>query len=318
MKPLISIVIPAYNSENYIKRCLDSVFTQTITDYELIIIDDASLDKTKAIITQYILNHSFVYEPIFITNSQNCGCASCRNIGMHLANGKYICFLDADDFYKPVFLEVLSNRMIEEKSDFVFCGYDILNSSKKTYKKYTDRKSYPRSSSRSRLFIRCQIGKTHIGHWAALYNLSFLRKQGIEYFDRCQKAADTEFVFRVLLCASKITCVKRSLYVYNIHSNSITTSKASEKLFDGYYAYQRMLKYIKNPIYRIIYYFWKFPRETYEILNKFYSDKVNLPYLFDANYKILFYCILNIIFNHQKNNKIIIQWFYKEYIKTKL
>lgn len=318
MKPLISIVIPVYNAEKYIKKCLDSVYAQTMQDYELIIIDDASEDRSAKLIDKYLKNHNFQFAPALITNTRNCGCATSRNIGMHMAEGIFICFLDADDYWRPAFLKTLSDRLLQENSDFVFCGYDKINSIEHTAKSYTEFKKYPASTRKFSLFFNCQTGKTHVGHWAALYRLDFLRKNKIEYYDRCRKAADTEFVFQALLKARKITCVPQSLYVYYIHSDSITTAMASEKLFDGYYAYRRMLRTVKNPVFKILYYCTKFPRETYLILNKFYKDKLPLPYLFECRQKILLYCILNIIFNKQKNARRIAKWFFREYCFKKV
>lgn len=315
MNPLISIVIPAYNVAAYIHKSLNSIVEQTIDNFEIIIIDDASTDNTVSIIKEFFSHHTFRFEPIFLVNPQNYGCATTRNIGIHLAHGKYICFLDADDFYKPTFLQVLSEKIVQKKCDFVFCGYDIQNHTTKSYREYTSFKQYPKTSHKWHVLRNSLIGKTHIGHWAALYNLNFLRKNHIFYFDGCQKAADTEFVFNVMMNCQKPTFITQSLYIYVIRPNSITTNAASDKLFDGYYAYRRMLHSIRNPFFKFFFYVTKFPRETYIILEKFYREQKELPYLYESPWKILFYCILNVLVNHQCLAWQVCEWFYLSYIK---
>lgn len=315
MSPLISIIIPAYNVAAYIERSLKSIIAQTIDDYEIIIIDDASTDNTVTIINDFLNYHTFRFKPLFLVNPQNYGCATTRNIGIHLAQGKYICFFDADDFYRPTFLQVLSEIIIQEKCDFVFCGYDIQNSAQKSYKEYTSFKQYPKSSHKWHILTNSFIGKTHISHWAALYDLNFIRQNHLFYFDGCRKAADTEFVFYIMMNSRKIRFTTQSLYIYNIRPNSITTSDASDKLFDGYYAYKRMLHSIQNPFYKFFFYVTKFPRETYLILEKFYKEQKELPYLYEQPWKILLYCILNIFINHQCLSHQIYKWFYLLYIK---
>lgn len=315
MSPLISIIIPAYNVAAYIDESLKSIIEQTIDDYEIIIIDDASTDNTVPIIKDFLEHHTFRFKPIFLINPQNYGCATTRNIGIHFARGKYICFFDADDFYKPTFLQILSEKIIREKCDFVFCGYDVQNYAQKSYKEYTSFKQYPKFFHKWYILRNSFIGKTHIAHWAALYDLNFLRKNNLFYFDGCRKAADTEFVFYAMMNCKKIRFVTQSLYIYNIRPNSITTSGASNKLFDGYYAYKRMLLSIRNPFCKFFFYVTKFPRETYLILEKFYKEQKELPYLYELPWKIFLYCILNILINHQHLSWQICKWFYLLYIK---
>lgn len=315
MKPLISIIIPTYNVAAYIEKSLSSIVAQTINDYEIIIIDDASIDNTVAIVKDFFKKQSLRFEPTVLVAPNNHGCATARNIGIHLAQGKYICFLDADDFYKSNFLQILSEIIVQENCNFVFCGYDIQNNSQKLYRSYTSFKRYPKTYYKPHILTYYLVGKTHIAHWAALYDLNFLKKNHLLYFDGCQKAADTEFVFYVIMKCKKIRYVTQSLYVYNIRPNSITTSVASDKLFDGYYAYRRMLKSIKNPFYKLFFYLTKFPRESYIILEKFYKDQVELPYLYDSPLKIFIYCILNILVNRQPLARTICKWFWQKYIR---
>ena len=122
----ISIIIPTYNAENYINRCIDSLFNQTFNfnDLEIILIDDCSTDSTKEIIS----NLSLKYENIItIFNEQNSGSPSKpRNIGIDNATADYIMFMDNDDYYYPDMCEVMYNTIINENVDIVSCR-PILN-----------------------------------------------------------------------------------------------------------------------------------------------------------------------------------------------
>lgn len=317
MSPQISIVIPAYNVEDYIVSTLDSVWKQSFKNYEIIIINDSSSDKTEQIILEYIHTHEFLFEPVYLRNRKNYGCCSSRNIGIHIARGKYICFLDADDNYEEDFLSCMYQEIEKSSSDFVFCGYDTNYTIKGTYQKFLDIRKYPTSHRKHIIVFKYMTGSTHIGHWAAMYDLNFIRNNQLFYFDGCQKAGDTEFVLNILLSCKTISFVPRSLYIYNLRPNSITTSQPSERLFDGYFAYKRVLNNIKNPLIKILYYFTKYPRETYLILQAFYSTGTPLPYLYTSKIEILWLCLLNLSINRQKDARKILFWYWREHINTK-
>lgn len=317
MIPQVSIIIPAFNVEAYIVSTLESVWNQTFKDYELIIINDASSDRTEEVVLNYIDTHKFQYTPFYLKNAVNHGCCSSRNVGIHIARGKYVCFLDADDIYREDFLLCLYNEIVHTGSDFVFCGYDTNNILKGTNQKFTDKRNYPICHRKFHIIYNYMIGATHIGHWAAMYNLNFIRSNQIFYFDGCQKAGDTEFVLDVLLCCKKLSFVPKSLYVYNIRPNSITTSEPSIRLFDGYFAYKRVFNKIRNPFIKILYYFTKYPRETHLILQAFYIKNRPIPYLYTSKYKILWFCFLNLCINKQKDSKTILIWFWNTQIKIK-
>ncbi|MFN4867485.1 MAG: glycosyltransferase family 2 protein [Cyanobium sp.] len=103
LAPFFTIVVPAYNREVFISDCIDSVLSQTFENYELVIVDDASSDKTLSIALSYALRDSRVR---VISNPQNLGPQRSRNIGLNLARGKYIVFLDSDDVLSPCYLQI--------------------------------------------------------------------------------------------------------------------------------------------------------------------------------------------------------------------
>ncbi len=120
----VSVVTPAYNSERFINQTITSVLNQTYKDWELIVIDDASLDNTIEIVNRFIKKHSNIR---LLQNKTNCGAAISRNRGIREAKGDLIAFLDADDLWKPDKLEKQVAFIKERKCDVCFCSYDLMN-----------------------------------------------------------------------------------------------------------------------------------------------------------------------------------------------
>ena len=116
----ISIIVPVYNTEKYIKKCIDSILNQTYNNIELIIINDGSTDNSENIIKKIIKNKSNVkYKKI-----KNSGVAHARNVGLDLVTGKYVGFIDSDDYISKDMYKELYETAIKEKSDIVTSGYN--------------------------------------------------------------------------------------------------------------------------------------------------------------------------------------------------
>ena len=116
----ISVIIPAYNVEDYIKDCLDSVLSQKLKEYEIIIVNDGSTDNTQGIVELYIRNHTTI--DIKCLYAEHRGPANARNIAMDIAKGKYISFIDADDRLSANMYEDMYSKAEEEQADLVLCG----------------------------------------------------------------------------------------------------------------------------------------------------------------------------------------------------
>ena len=117
MAPKISIIIPSFNEEKNISRCLDSVLNQTFTDFEVLCVDDGSTDKTYEIIEAYSKKDS----RIIPLKNPNKGVSSARNFGIDNSNGEYIGFVDSDDFIQPQMYEFLYRAVTENNCDFSVC-----------------------------------------------------------------------------------------------------------------------------------------------------------------------------------------------------
>ena len=116
-----SIIVPVYNVEKYLKKCLDSIIDQTYKNYEVIVVNDGSPDNSQAIIEEYKKNYP---NKIKAYNKQNGGLSDARNFGLQYTTGDYVIFVDSDDYVKNDMLEVLNNN-IKENEDVI--GYPLLD-----------------------------------------------------------------------------------------------------------------------------------------------------------------------------------------------
>ena len=118
-KPLISVVVPVYNVENYMRKCIDSLLNQTLSNIEIILVDDGATDTSPKICDEYARKHSCIR----VIHKQNGGLGSARNAGMKAARGKYIGFVDSDDYVSVKMYETLWNLAETNEADCAYCEF---------------------------------------------------------------------------------------------------------------------------------------------------------------------------------------------------
>ena len=126
--PTVSVIIPVYNAQEGIKQCLDSLLNQSFTDFEIILLNDGSTDNSLEVIKKYAADNDFIR----VIDKENEGVAKTRNKGIQLAKGKYIVFIDNDDFVDSDYLERFYNAIDQEQLDIVLGGYKRVNQEMKT------------------------------------------------------------------------------------------------------------------------------------------------------------------------------------------
>lgn len=124
MEPLVTVIMPVYNAERYMKQSIDSILAQTYQNWKLLMIDDGSTDSSVKIMHDYCEKDSRIQ---MIPSTGNQGVASARNKGIIAAEGEYIAFLDSDDLWKPQKLEIQINYMQENNCGFVYSAYEVIN-----------------------------------------------------------------------------------------------------------------------------------------------------------------------------------------------
>ena len=238
----ISVILPVYNGEKYIKKAVESVLSQTFTDFELIIINDGSTDSTLSIIS------NFTDKRIKIINQNNRGPGASRNRALKIAEGDYIMFLDSDDFFKESALETAYAEITRYDADMTF--FQMINYtddgvyendwfSLKTFDETFENRTFSPAETPGSIF------DLSVGVCQKIYSSEFLNSinarfpEGI-FFE------DMPFFFYVYLKASKISIIKKHLYFRRKHTESIT-NVVDEKFFDTVKAGQILMDiFIKN------------------------------------------------------------------------
>lgn len=199
---MISIIIPVYKAEKYIHRCLDSVLNQTYIDWECILIDDGSPDKSGVICDEYASkDHRFKS-----IHKCNGGVSSARNLGLENACGDRITFLDADDSWERDFLSVLASS----NADVVTCSFRYKENKKFVLKSECfNKKEY--YSEIQKLLFNGIMGVP----WGKLYNTSLIKQNNILFNSSLRLGEDTCFNWNLMSCINSIEIIEDCLYVYN-------------------------------------------------------------------------------------------------------
>jgi glycosyltransferase involved in cell wall biosynthesis len=209
--PLVSIITPCYNSEKYIQETVQSVQNQTYKNWQMIIVDDASTDKTIAIIEKIAGLDSRIK---VVKLGKNSGTGIARNSALDFANGKYISFLDADDLWKPEKLEIQINFLQINNIPFTFSYYDCINEKGKSLQL---RIEAPKYLSYRQLFF-CNF----IGNLTGIYDVDYFGKINIS---STRKRQDWMLWLTILQKIKVAHIVPQSLAYYRVRQNSISASK---------------------------------------------------------------------------------------------
>lgn len=224
----LSIIVPVYNVEKYLARCLDTLIKQdlNVKDHEIILVNDGSTDSSPLIAGDYALNHPHIK----IVNQKNKGLSEARNTGIEKALGKYIYFIDSDDYIQPHVLNSILTHIIENNLDFL--GFAITRTHSSNYITSLD------SNSVTTLFKEASIydGFSFIekyyfnnGVWWYIFKKELIDKNNLR-FETGRMAEDGQFTTELLLNCNKAAYIEADVYRYFKNSNSITTKKTKDHL----------------------------------------------------------------------------------------
>lgn len=215
MKPLISVIIPVYNNEKYLKDCLNSVLAQTYMKLQVIVVDDGSTDKSGMILDQYTLEDSRVE----VFHNQNQGVSAARNFGLKRAVGEFITFVDSDDLLEPNMYENLMNQFFKNDVDIVHCGYKKIKLDGTSILVQGTNKIYEFNRTEGMLhFIKGDMFTGAL--WNKMYKSYILKNI---YFDESIKInEDVLFNFYAFQRAKKTIFVDKTFYHYYERENAST------------------------------------------------------------------------------------------------
>lgn len=243
--PIISVIIPVYNAEKYLHQCIDSIINQTISEIEIICIDDESTDNSIKILEEYQL----IDGRIRILTQNNNGAGSARNKGLAAAKGKYLSFLDADDFFMHNMLEKALDSAERNRSDIVIYQYKYYNtklckSSKLSYGIQTE--YLQKNTTFSQIEKPEHILKiTNPVVWNKLFRRDFIRRNNLTFMET-KRSNDVYFTFASMILATKISWIQEALIYYRVGMQSNVQSNVQKYPLDSYLAQVTLIEKFKN------------------------------------------------------------------------
>lgn len=239
--PKVSVIVPVYNVEKFLPRCLDSIINQTLKDIEIICINDGSPDNCLSILEDYAKKDS----RIRIINQENSGPSVSRNKGILMAQGEYIGFVDSDDWLDPDFYEKLYAAAKESDADIAACGIKVYRKySRVNYMlKYT--KEHCVNDLERKLYL-CDVPET-CNVWNKIYRTTFIKNNNIEFEVGINFGEDVSFTVEALYYSGNLVIVPATLYNYERRNvNSIVKTKSDKLRRDSEHVHNRMSDFLKS------------------------------------------------------------------------
>ena len=236
MAPFISVILPIYNVESYLERCIQSILDQDFSDYEMILVDDGSTDGSGQICDGYAEQ----YDHIRVVHKKNGGLSSARNAGMELARGEYIWWIDSDDWVGKESMSVLYNAVKKEQPDIAKFDHIRVTDTESVVLSTAAPGSYTQKCEMDVLLKQAFNGasKFVLSAWSHVYKRTFLIQEGLHFVsEREIGSEDYLFNLQAMLAASSIVVLKETLYYYELRSGSLSQrykENAPQKYTDLY------------------------------------------------------------------------------------
>lgn len=308
-KPLVSVIVPIYNVERYLKACIDSIINQTYSNLEIILVDDGSPDKCPEICDEY----ARLDNRIKVIHQKNGGLSDARNVGLDIATGKYISFVDSDDILHPEFIEILYRPISLQKKGISVCAFrpfyksnpgDLMCARESDYLITLEMLLEQNSSMNTFLSMECNSVCNKLFSAELIKSIRFPKGKLYE---------DVATTYKVLFEAETIYYVPMQLYVYRVRDDSIMGSKIfSERYLDFIDFLHETIRWLENngfPQYARFYYPALLMPEMYawwglknvirnkdlarDMLDKYRQDaKLAMPTRFFSKRKQLLFIIL--------------------------
>lgn len=230
----VSVIVPVYNVEDYLEKCLESLVNQDFENYEIIIVNDGSPDNSQHIIDKYVKNYPNLIRGY---KKENGGLSSARNYGIKKAKGEYIVFVDSDDYVTQNYLSALYNEATSKDYDIVACNIiKKNNSNEEVLKCYIDKNNTPTKNLLLSLPTACN----------KIYKIKLFVENKIYYPEKIFYE-DLATTGRLLVCANKVTYINQDLYYYIERDSSIMhQTKYNPKMSDIFKSLEILTNYYKD------------------------------------------------------------------------
>ena len=256
---LITVVLPIYNVEKYLPKCIDSILEQSYKNLEILLINDGSTDNCEEICKQ----RARLDSRIKIIKQENQGLSEARNTGIKNATGDYICFVDSDDYIHKDFVKLLFEDIVKNNSDISVCDFWYVN---ENGDKWTKREKKASIYTNIEAIKDILIGRkeTEVMTWNKLYKLSLFKDNKI-FFPKGKLHEDKFTTYKLYYYASKVSLISEKLYYYLQRENSIMGSKFNIRRLDAIEAVNETIAFCKKNDIKM-----ENELEAYEAMTKIY------------------------------------------------
>ena len=223
--PEISVIIPVYNAARFLDDCLTTLVHQTFRDFEIVAVNDGSLDDSLQILREYEAAYPF----ITVVDQHNTGMSGARNRGLAIARGNYFCFVDSDDYVAPRYLEELYRAVTENRADIACCYYYYHFVRSDVLYKYPFRCQgvFDKGEAMNKLLRDMQIQSLV---WNKIFRADLFRSHNITFPPMTFE--DVAIVNRLFAHAEKVVVIDKALYYYNQQSNSTIATINADRIND--------------------------------------------------------------------------------------
>lgn len=230
--PKVSVIVPIYNVENYIEKCLETLVNQTLEDIEIILVNDGSKDNSEVIAKRFLKNYP---EKIVYLEKENGGLSDARNYGIPYAKGEYVAFLDSDDYVEKNMYEKMYTLAKKENSDMVQCNFywEYIEEQKR---KLGDLEEYQNKKE--------MIVKGRVEAWNKLIRREVLENPDIR-FPKGLRYEDVEFTYKLVPFINKVSFIKEPFVHYVQRGNSISNSQ-NERTGEIFDILDNVIKFYKE------------------------------------------------------------------------
>lgn len=283
-RDLISIIVPIYNVQLYLKRSLDSIINQSYNNLEIILVDDGSTDESSKICDSY----QGIDKRIVVFHKENGGLSDARNYGLNYVNGKYVVFIDSDDFIHKDYIRMLYQLLICNNADISICNY--VKGNKDVFENKENGKRKIKIFESEAMLKQWHSKYKHVETmaWNKMYKTELFIKNDIRYPYGFYNE-DVQTTHLLVKAANKVVISNQCLYYYYQRADSITGGWSDKKINDNLYSQKVRLKFFQQEGYAEAYERLFIKRQKYYILSYLHADnkiKKELLAVFRKDYRI--------------------------------
>lgn len=239
MGDLVSVVVPIYNVEKYLSKCIETIINQTYNNIEIILVNDGSTDNCLQICNDFREKD----RRIKVINKKNGGLSDARNTGLKDAHGKYICFIDSDDYISNKYVEELYNLIIENNAQIALCNYEKVDEENKSISKEDIESQTISGKTALEKFNETAFYPASVVAWNKLYDINLFRN--IIYPEG--KIHEDEFTtYKLFYLAKKVAITSKVLYYYRFVPTSIMNRKFNVKRLDKLEALEQRVNFFRD------------------------------------------------------------------------